>query len=531
MDRTYTLRDLRRLASRERVVCALVPEDKAYVQFNVGDWYLPKWELVCCSPDVVRLAYQRFSRPDCEWIGHAKMFPHNRGICALIDYLISRLGPEYPVKRGKADRAQDEKGTQEIAQPGSANEKHGGSGSSKECQHAAQTPTQDGQTQSSVGGTAETENDRSADGAGASKAPRNPRDQDHQSGQDGGGSGGVKTHKAGPEGHTDVSEASRGRTDGREDESPDGKPTDRSGSTVQDPRPADGDRPELAPAVAPTTDRDAASEDQAEALKEPEGGDLNSGSVFDNQSPDDTGLDNTTEAQDPDPEPQDVLRVPITAFGGVYAQSNLRRAKKLSKEARRVMELLKRLIYDLDIDPHGQPSPRYHGGRFVKELVTSRYQLSRARREELIHKTILLLPDVSGSCSTVCQDTLAACDALALVDDRVRVITHSNGWIYDRHTGRHGAEITSQINPREISVAIALGDWDAGYYYQVICEAGARFVWLDSYCAKHGVRPASRKLREMASTWKKQPVAWYQGVNGIIALRHALRMILRDRRQ
>ncbi|MEM2932329.1 MAG: hypothetical protein QXI61_05755 [Nitrososphaerota archaeon] len=529
MNRTYTLRDLRRLAARDRVVCALVPEDKNYIQFNVGEWYIPQWELVCCSPEIVRRVYARFRRPDCEWIGDAKMFSHNRGIYALIDYLISCLGAQHPVERGRPSRAQDQKGTQEVAQPSSANQKHGGSGSAKECQHAAQTPTQGGRTESSVGGMADSQDDHSADGAGASRASRNPRDRDHDSGRDGGGGGGAKAHEADPEGRKDASEASRGRNDGCEDESPDGEPTDRSGSTVLAPRPADGDRPELAPAVAPTTDRDAAAEDQDDAIKEPEGGDLNSGSTFDRRSPEDnTGLEDIA-AQDSDDEPLDTLRVPITSFGGVYAQSDLRRAKKLSREARRVLELLRRLIYDLDIDSQGQPSPRYHSARFVKELVTKRYQLSRARREEVSHKTVLLLPDVSGSCSTVCEDTLAACDALALVNDRVRVIVHSNGWIYDRYTGQHGADITTAIDVRDISVAIALGDWDAGYYYQAICEAGAKFVWLDSYCAKHGVRPASKKLKEPAKNWTRQPVAWYQGVNGIIALRHALLRILKER--
>jgi len=103
----------------------------------------------------------------------------------------------------------------------------------------------------------------------------------------------------------------------------------------------------------------------------------------------------------------------------------------------------------------------------------------------------------------------------------VLVIRHSNGFVVDV-VGRSAPKTMMKANRivdvvrevgRSAAAVVAWGDQDAGDDYQALCERGARTFLLDSYCARHGARPASRNLSASAAAWTRQPAGWWQGVN------------------
>jgi len=182
------------------------------------------------------------------------------------------------------------------------------------------------------------------------------------------------------------------------------------------------------------------------------------------------------------------------------------------------------------------------GRRLVRELVSSRYQLSRARRRELNTGTILLLCDVSGSCSAVADETLAA--ALTVADHlrNVAVICHSNGtplWHYGAEVPYPPNDVargewpiedvwSEQLAGEHLVGSVALGDWDAGWLYEQLA-AVAPLVWLDSdLCAHDGASPARRLLTMRHTRWATRPLAHYHGVGCVHSLVRALHLIAAD---
>lgn len=135
--------------------------------------------------------------------------------------------------------------------------------------------------------------------------------------------------------------------------------------------------------------------------------------------------------------------------------------------------------------------------------------------------------------SAAATGTVAAALALTEEDRDLLVVRHSNGYVESVH-GRPAKEILRKkkgeikdlLGFEDLSLRgiVAFGDWDAAWAYERLC-AKAPFVWLDSYAAKHGVKPASSNLREGYRSWTAFPVAHYQGVNSAetaaIALRNA----------
>src|SRR5690606_32796715 len=71
------------------------------------------------------------------------------------------------------------------------------------------------------------------------------------------------------------------------------------------------------------------------------------------------------------------------------------------------------------------------GRRLIREIASRRCALARVRREELSHPLVLLCCDVSGSCSAVCNETLAAAVAVAEALPHVVIVRHSNGYVID----------------------------------------------------------------------------------------------------
>lgn len=228
--------------------------------------------------------------------------------------------------------------------------------------------------------------------------------------------------------------------------------------------------------------------------------------------------------------------------GGNFLEEDRARylARGLTREARKVKRALERLIWTIRSIDGVEETPRLDAQRLIREKVTQRWNFSRIRRREGERGVFYLLADVSGSCSACCTETMAACLAIAETMADVAVIAHSNGHVLCpghfttaptfRGWPQRGYTLNSWIAEvkRPIAGVVAFGDWDAGGHYRTLCES-APFIWLDSYAAKHGVRPAGAKLRWAALGWKRQPLAWYQGVNSArtaaIALRDAERKI------
>lgn len=219
---------------------------------------------------------------------------------------------------------------------------------------------------------------------------------------------------------------------------------------------------------------------------------------------------------------------PVRRFGGWTDDEVARlRSRALSRPAREIGRALVRLIRAFDVGGTDE-SPRLAGSRLVRELVSRRCALSRARRRELTRQVVVLACDVSGSCSAVRDDTLAACLAVVESHDDVVVVKHSNGLLWDCDHGDLAQWLDQLETP--VGAVIAFGDWDAGHWYQRVVESGTPLVWLDSFrCRLTGVAPACEALRKPAQHWKRQPLAWFQGVgcavSAAIALRQAARLV------
>jgi len=239
--------------------------------------------------------------------------------------------------------------------------------------------------------------------------------------------------------------------------------------------------------------------------------------------------------------------VPVVWFGGDFGLSEAERkcTKGVQRSAREVERALLRLISKYDVGL-GEPSPRIDGRRLAAELVSRRYQISRAARREQEPALVILAADVSGSCSAAAPATQLAAVAVARQFPSVLVVWHSNGHVVEclgsaagrvpaammaRRDWGHGdfggprlAELVRALRC-PVAAVVAWGDWDAGAEYQALCEAGADLYWLDSYAACSGAKPAARNLRTSAASWRQQPAGWWQGVNDAARSAIALRVM------
>jgi hypothetical protein len=192
---------------------------------------------------------------------------------------------------------------------------------------------------------------------------------------------------------------------------------------------------------------------------------------------------------------------------------------------------LRRLLIRLDAGPVGDPSPRIHAGRLIREIASRRLSLSRCRREEQEPALRLVLADVSGSCSAACRETVAAAQALVESDPvTYAAVAHSNGYPVEV-LGLAAAPptiYTAEDDPRwweralagrRLAGVIAFGDSDALWLYGRLA-ARAPIVWLDSHSARAGLRRAPcRALGELPFA----PRVWWWGVNDAARAAIALR--------
>jgi len=184
-------------------------------------------------------------------------------------------------------------------------------------------------------------------------------------------------------------------------------------------------------------------------------------------------------------------------------------------EVRRVRAAMAQLIA---FGGQGETSPRWDTSELVKRLI-SRRPLWPARRDEEGRPSILVLPDVSGSCYAIARESLRLARAVALLGvpgAEVLIVSHVNGQPHEIQVGTSAlrkvrlvevsadfAVLTSfyqrLIKTYMVEAVVAVGDSDAEDVYSWLAghPAISRLVWLDnSFC-----RQLERPRRSPLTRW------------------------------
>ncbi|MFQ3638001.1 MAG: hypothetical protein SNJ57_19425 [Cyanobacteriota bacterium] len=185
--------------------------------------------------------------------------------------------------------------------------------------------------------------------------------------------------------------------------------------------------------------------------------------------------------------------------GGVTAE-----LKKIGVDAK-LLKLCRQRLAALVGDSSQDYSPRRDYTEFCVRLKTYRNPLP-ARREEQGRPVILVMADVSASCSSFSEQSVAVAKAaskLGVPGADVLVLSHSNGYPEDlEHNGKAVliefekiwdssvmAWYDTLTNKFQIQTVIALGDWDAVSEYAYLAQHPTveRLIWLDNaYCSSRG---------------------------------------------
>lgn len=207
-------------------------------------------------------------------------------------------------------------------------------------------------------------------------------------------------------------------------------------------------------------------------------------------------------------------------FGGMTAE--LKEAGISPKLLRLCRQRLAALVGDSSQD-YG---PRRDYTEFCVRLKTYRNP-QPARQEGSGRPVILIMADVSGSCSSFSGKSVAVAkvaSSLGVPGADVLVLTHSNGYPCelehngkavdiasigqqsgDEHAHQNAAWYTGLLNRYQIEAAIALGDWDAADDYLHIAQHPTvnRFIWLDNaYCSSRGtVEDKTRVALSRIAEW------------------------------
>lgn len=208
------------------------------------------------------------------------------------------------------------------------------------------------------------------------------------------------------------------------------------------------------------------------------------------------------------------------SFGGMFGPEKVVIDRELSRHGAEIARRLERIIKLWEAGVEGNPSPRIDGRRLVTELVTKRFNLGRARRQEVTKRQVVLICDQSGSCAAVCRDTKHACYAVAQKLKNCVVLNTSNESVISIVRGPREIPTTEPTPIGEVlgelrlnvGLAVIWGDTDGASEYEALANRNADLIWLDSYCCSYGPRLASTKLRAVADGWKKQPLFWAQGI-------------------
>lgn len=208
------------------------------------------------------------------------------------------------------------------------------------------------------------------------------------------------------------------------------------------------------------------------------------------------------------------------AHGGITAE--LRKAKIALAIVSKARSVLASWMADGGQD---EQSPRWDYPALAARLITRRSPYP-ARKDELGRPALLVLADVSGSCSSFSGESLLVAKALAvqgMPGCDVLVVSHSNGYPeecdingkplpqaqqqrYKAIAERSGASVRSDgargnvafyeamIAEYQVTHVVALGDHDAVDVYEMLAlsQSIQQVIWLDNYnCNHQGPRVAS----------------------------------------
>lgn len=197
------------------------------------------------------------------------------------------------------------------------------------------------------------------------------------------------------------------------------------------------------------------------------------------------------------------LSHPRACYGGNFLDENIQNLR---------MELVEDWIavfkkVALKMGAIGDPSPRIDSRGLVTEMVSKRWKRSAFQRREQTLGELYIFIDVSGSCSSYCNEQFAAVSAVQKTINGVRIVLHSNG--YELETG---AEI-DRIDTQSIRSVVAFGDWDAAYQlaalFRKIRKQGGKSMFLDNFgCSSHGVHRTNARYQH---AWEWERPDFYLG--------------------
>lgn len=189
---------------------------------------------------------------------------------------------------------------------------------------------------------------------------------------------------------------------------------------------------------------------------------------------------------------------------------------KVAGVSPKLLKLCRQRLAALVGDSSQQHSPRRDYTEFCVRLKTYRNP-QPARKEEEGRPVILLLADVSGSCASFSEESVKVAKAaskLGIQGTDILVVSHYNGTPHEMEINGEVVDVRSikakavkktadngcnwgnssgwyetLMQRYNITVCIALGDWDGSLEYAYIaqhpqCE---KFIWLDNaHCSSRG---------------------------------------------
>ena len=178
-------------------------------------------------------------------------------------------------------------------------------------------------------------------------------------------------------------------------------------------------------------------------------------------------------------------------------------------EVRRVRAAMAHLIFG----GQGETSPRWDTSELVKRLISHR-PLWPARRDEEGRPSILVLPDVSGSCYAIARESLRLARAVALLGvpgAEVVIVSHVNGQPREIQVGTSAPIIEVSVSEEfaaitgfyhrliktyMVEAVVAVGDSDAEDVYRWLSShpAISRLIWLDNSFCRRLERPRRSPL-------------------------------------
>lgn len=161
-------------------------------------------------------------------------------------------------------------------------------------------------------------------------------------------------------------------------------------------------------------------------------------------------------------------------------------------------------------------SKKYDYKKLIIGLKTKNINLNKCRKEEMRKKRLLLLCDISGSCSHTCMALAAACYKIASRDDRVVILFHSNlsphllvgndidknvlkliNMSYDnvyKNAEKYEENIRDFINYLSIKLMVGFGDDHGTNLYNAIAKTTER-----SFLLSHNYRAIGGLTKELKS--------------------------------